>query len=239
MGFVKKAVIGIAAIFAIIILVIGYYGFIPGLSGLMGANTPRDLGITYTQDNVERANGKLGVTYAELPPNTPDSGSLVMENYGRISVGFSDTELTALFNDHADNWGNYLMDDIQVRFNPDGTTELSGKIKTGRLRGFAESKGYDVTVLDRPELNYIKSEPSLYIKGDLTIIDGVVSADVEQVQIGRLDLPADQVELVEEFLVYYTQKVADPPNLLINYFDTRNGECDVQAAIPKKVSFAP
>ena len=33
------------------ILTAGYLGFVPGLSTIMGADKPKDLGITYTQDD--------------------------------------------------------------------------------------------------------------------------------------------------------------------------------------------
>ena len=141
MSIVKKAAYGIVGILLIIVLVLGYLGFVPILSGLMGANSPRDLGISYTQEDIDSANGKLGVTYVALPPSTPDANSVIMEGFHPINVVLGDNELTALFNDHADNWGNYPMSDIQVRFNPEGDIELSGVIETGHLKGFADSKG--------------------------------------------------------------------------------------------------
>lgn len=239
MSIIKKAGIGIAVIIAIIVLVIGYYGFIPGLSGLMGANTPRDLGVTYTQEDLDNANRKLGVTYATLPPDTPDSESIVMEGFHGIDEEFTDAEITALFNDHSENWGNYPMDDIQVRFNPDGTMELSGKLMTARLPGFAEAKGYDmIGQLDRPELDYL-SEPTIYLKGDLDVTNGVVSTDITELQVGRLTLNPDQADQLGNFVTNYAQRAIDPPNLQVSNFDIGPNGCDVQASVPSRISMTP
>ncbi|MBT7915308.1 hypothetical protein HN588_15525, partial [Candidatus Bathyarchaeota archaeon] len=152
-----------------------------------------------------------------------------------------DNELTALFNDHADNWGNYPMSDIQVRFNPEGDIELSGVIETGHLKGFADSKGYDEETRRevRPYLNFVMTKPAVYLKGDLDVINGVVTADLQQVQIGRLSISSGQLDLIEDALEYYTQHVVDAPNVEISYFNSGNGGCDVQAIVPSRVSFAP
>ncbi|MBT3285682.1 hypothetical protein HN807_00105 [Candidatus Bathyarchaeota archaeon] len=241
MSIVKKAAYGIVGILLIIVLVLGYLGFVPILSGLMGANSPRDLGISYTQEDIDSANGKLGVTYVALPPSTPDANSVIMEGFHPINVVLGDNELTALFNDHADNWGNYPMSDIQVRFNPEGDIELSGVIETGHLKGFADSKGYDEETRRevRPYLNFVMTKPAVYLKGDLDVINGVVTADLQQVQIGRLSISSGQLDLIEDALEYYTQHVVDAPNVEISYFNSGNGGCDVQAIVPSRVSFAP
>jgi len=241
MGIIKKAAYGIVGIILVVVLVLGYFGFVPLLSGLMGANTPRDLGVTYTQEDVDSANGKLGVSYVALPSGTPDSGSLIMEGFHNVGTGLTESELTGLFNDHAEQWGNYPMSEIQIRFNPEGDIEMSGRIETGHIRGFADSKGYDEETRSqvRPYLNLVRSKPAVYLRGDLDVINGVVTADLQEVQIGRISISAGQLSLVEDALEAYTQLVIEAPNLEISYFKSGNGGCDVQALVPSRVSFAP
>jgi len=41
-----------------IVLVLGYLGFIPGLSSLFGSDKARDLGVDYTEQNYQEARAK-------------------------------------------------------------------------------------------------------------------------------------------------------------------------------------
>jgi len=58
----KKVLFFLLIIFLLIvfgiIFVLAYLGYIPGLSKLLGAETPRDLGITYTEADKTAARAK-------------------------------------------------------------------------------------------------------------------------------------------------------------------------------------
>ncbi len=241
MGLIKKIMYSSLSIVLIIVLILGYFGFVPGLSNIMGANTPKDLGVTYTQEDIDSVNAKLGVTYTELPPGTPDSQSLVMSNYQPTSGDFTDNELTALFNDHSELWGNYPMSDIQVKINDDGTVEMSGVIEMGHLKGFADSKGYDEETRSeiRPYLQYITTNPAIYVKGNLNIVNGVVSSDVETFQIGRLTIDGGQLSELSYAVEAYTSEIIGPPRLEINNVSFQNGRCAMEGIVPKQVAFSP
>lgn len=241
MGLLKKTMYGALGIVLVIVLILGYFGFIPILSNLMGANNPKDLGITYTQEDIDSVNEKLGVTYTELPPDTPDAESLIMSDYRPTSGSFTDNELTALFNEHSELWGNYPMSDIQVKISDDGGVELSGVIEIGRLKGFADSKGYDEETRReiRPYLRYITTKPAIYIKGNLSIVDGVVSSDVESFQIGRLTIGSGQLSQLDYALEAYASHIIGPPRLVIRNVSFQNGQSTVEGDIPKQVAFSP
>ena len=55
-------ILGVIAVLIIILAVasLGYLGFVPGISNIMGANSPRDLGVKYTSEDLQRARSKLG-----------------------------------------------------------------------------------------------------------------------------------------------------------------------------------
>jgi len=46
MKFLKGLAIAIGALVIIAVLVLGYLGFVPGVSNIFGSNKPRDLGVT-------------------------------------------------------------------------------------------------------------------------------------------------------------------------------------------------
>jgi len=241
MSLTKKIMYGSLGIVLVIVLVLGYFGFIPVLSNLMGANKPKDLGVTYTQEDIDSVNGRLGVTYTELPPGTPDAQSLIMSDYRPTSGEFTDRELTALFNEHSELWGNYPMSDIQVKIGDDGGVEMSGVIEIGRLKGFADSKGYDEESRRavRPYLRLITTKLVIYVKGDLNIVNGVVSSEVETFKIGRLSIGGGQLSQLDYALETYIRNIIGSPRLVIRNASFDNGQVAMEGVIPKQVAFSP
>jgi hypothetical protein len=46
MKFILGILFGILAVVVVLVLVAGYFGFVPGISNIFGSNKPVDLGIT-------------------------------------------------------------------------------------------------------------------------------------------------------------------------------------------------
>ena len=241
MSLIKKIMFSSLGIVLVIVLVLGYFGFIPVISNLMGANNPQDLGVTYTQEDIDSVNSKLGVTYTELPPGTPDAQSLIMSDYRPTSGSFTDNELTALFNQHSEQWGNYPMSNIQVKISDDGGVEMSGVIEMGRLKGFADSKGYDEETRReiRPYLRYITSNPAIYVKGNFNIVNGGVSSQVEAFKVGRLTIGSGQLLELNYVLEDYITEIIGSPRLVIRNVSFQNGQSTIEGDIPKQVAFSP
>lgn len=78
--------IGIAAVIVagVLTLGLGYYGFVPGLSTLLGSAKPRDLKVEPTPQDLESARAKTGIAFGELPKGLPAAVSL--EFSGRKDV---------------------------------------------------------------------------------------------------------------------------------------------------------
>lgn len=51
MNLVKILAVGFIGIIVVAVLVLGYFGFVPGVSDLMGTNKPRNLGVSYSEVN--------------------------------------------------------------------------------------------------------------------------------------------------------------------------------------------
>ena len=56
------------------VLFLGYIGMIPGLASILGSDKPRDLGIQYTQADLDSAQSKLKQTTIEI-------GTASLENF--------------------------------------------------------------------------------------------------------------------------------------------------------------
>ncbi|MEK6954769.1 MAG: hypothetical protein AABX01_07185 [Candidatus Micrarchaeota archaeon] len=114
----------------VVILFLGYMGFIPGLSDLMGSG-PVNLGIKYTdadyQSAIAKVPGHVAKTteFACFTCNYKSSGNVPVNN------SFTDEELTALAN-HLNSKKGPLKN-IQIRLNGDGSIEMSARGSDGLI----------------------------------------------------------------------------------------------------------
>lgn len=65
---------GILIIILIPILVVGFFGFMPGVSSLLGTNKPKNLGVTYTAADYASYQQKTGAQFLDNA-NAPQSSS--------------------------------------------------------------------------------------------------------------------------------------------------------------------
>src|SRR5450756_747130 len=63
---------------AVVVLGLGYLGFIPVVAGVFGSDKPRDLGVKATAADLQSANGNTGVKLTELPPSSSPQGSCLL-----------------------------------------------------------------------------------------------------------------------------------------------------------------
>ncbi len=159
----------LAAVIVIALAVVGvaaYMGFVPLLSGVIGANKPKDLNVPYTQKDYESVVGKAQVQITQ--PEYICVGCEV-ETSGRqpVDATFTEAEVTALLNAQNQKYGE--LKNIQVKFNADGTVELTGLI----------SRNAGVPI-------YLKAIPKVAPGGKLDLT-------VESVEIARMPVPASML----------------------------------------------
>jgi hypothetical protein len=236
----KRLLTGLLITVVIVVLVLGYFGFVPVISNIMGANTPRDLGVTPTLTALSSVNAKLGVTYSTLPASATGTASLSESGSQQISVQLTSAEVTSLINDHASRWKYYPITDVQVKINPDNTIELSGVLRVDRWSGYADAIELPESVRSqvRPYLGYVQTNPAIYMKGTLTL-QGYAQISTSELDIGRVPVPADQVNQYDGVLEYFTQDVSNLYQLQINQLYASGGTLVVTGTIPTSVALAP
>ena len=236
----KRLLTGLTVTVIIAALVLGYFGFIPVVSDLMGSNTPRDLGVQATSTSIASVNAKLGVSYSVLPANAEGAASLSETGSQPVSVALSSEEVTALINDHASKWKYYPVDDVQVRINPDNTIELSGVLRVDRWSGYADAIALPESVRAeiRPYLGYVRTNPAIYMKGTITL-QGYAQMSTSELAIGRVPVPADQVNQYDGILEYFAQDVTNLYQIHLSQVYASGGQLVIVGTIPTNVALAP
>jgi hypothetical protein len=234
-------IIGFVAIVVVVILVAGYFGFVPGISNIFGSNKPVNLGTTYTAQDYKSAIAKSGVQFL----NNADTLSLnkSQKTYGpakAVNVDFTPAETLALLNDKA-HAPDFPVKDWQLRVNPDGTAEVSAVVMMDKINNYSTAHGINngdlQQVLDIiKKAGIVEKEVPFYVKGNATVSNGQLSFDATSVKIGRLPISADVVNSHESDIIniFNTHK-NDVPGFSVKNASIVNGKIHFDGTLPSSV----
>lgn len=182
----KIILIVVGVLVLVTILFLGFLGYIPGLSNLLGANKPRDLGIRYTKADFDFARAKSQIEYTILPANTPDNLSIQSSGTRPVNTSWDSKEISSLLNDRP--WKYWPMKNVQLKINNDGTLEMSGNLIRDRLKGCGAGIGAPAVVADKAA-TLLPASPAFYIKAKPTLVDNKVGAfDIQSVTLGKMPI---------------------------------------------------
>jgi hypothetical protein len=238
----KKFLLGLL-IFIVVILVVavgvgGYLGIVPGVSSLFGANKPKNLGVTFTSQDLTNAEAKAGTQIVTLAPNLPPSQSISFTGQKNVNTTFTEGEFNAWMNN---SWDDALLG-CQLRINSDGTAEFSGVLHTDHIQAFEEALGIPVTDMSviNKYVRFIKGNPAVYIKGTGSVVNGQINLDVQQMKVGNLSVPASIIQDNEGSLISFMQNMIDKiPGLSINNAGFVNGQVKFEGTLPAVASVSP
>jgi len=199
MNKVTKILLIIVGVILVIALILGaiaaYFGVIPGLSGLFGANKPRDLGVRYSQADftsyLTKTNTQIfDYSAAPVPPTRP-TDTIIYTDPEPKNVTISDAEMSARVS--YSKWENLPLKNVQIKAG-DGTVEISGTVITSRLKSFAQiavADQYSSSDIDAALgwLGLAGDNPAVYLKTKAIVKNNVVDIQVQSAQLNRLSLP--------------------------------------------------
>ena len=170
---------------------LGSLGYIPGLAGIMGANKPKSLGVTYTESDFNSARSKSQIIYGMLPDSTPIEQSIQRIGKRQAKISLTSAEATALLNNRP--WKYWPVKDVQLKINEDGSAELSCVVIKEKLRGFAIANGIPANAVDIG-LKFIPPDPAVYLKATTSLANNKVDQfDIQTVNLGKISLPVDKL----------------------------------------------
>jgi len=200
---------------------------------------PKDLGVRYTQEDVNSVNKKLGIEYNTIEAYKTPSESIKISGTKNVSTKINQREITALLAEHSKNWEYSPLANTQVRINSDNTIEVSGKLNSGKLKGYAEATDLPEQYKKAIEENADKLpvSPSIYIKTELSVKDGKVSEDVKEVKIGPVSLDAQWFDDNQGFVSELLEDRMKQAGINADSLSFENGEMELDGTIPESISF--
>ena len=225
----KITLIIISVIVISIILFIGFLGYIPGFSTILGANKPRDLGIKFTENDKTSARAKSQLIYGILPDNNSPEMSIRRSGSRKINTTFNSAELTSLMNNRP--WKYWPIEKVQLRINADGSAELSGVVINEKLKGYAAAIGVPAKASEIIT-KFLPKNPAFYVKAKTSLTENKVSEfDVQSVYLGKIPLPVNTLlakfapELIKsvfaEDFVSELSKYEGKKEAIINFINER------------------
>jgi hypothetical protein len=170
-------------------------GFIPGVSELLGATKPKDLGVTYTELDFESYMAKTGSTVEIIDSAASPQESIafsVPRDYQQVA--FTQAEITARVN-HI-QWSYTPIRDVQVRFDSDGAIEMSGVLVMDNIISFLNASGYEVSQEDINKairrIDIIPVDPAIYLKMVPVVVNNTATITIEAFELGRFSVNVDQ-----------------------------------------------
>jgi hypothetical protein len=229
------------------VFALGMMGFIPGLSSILGADKPRDLGVKYTTADLSSVRSKSQIEYATLPPSNSPLQTRQFIGAREITGEFSSAEITATLNNQ--NWVHWPYKNVQIKFNADGSGEISGILIKNKLPGYAAAIGIPTEALTFV-MKYLPTDPVFYVKMKATLENNKVGIfEPQSLQIGRITLPLGMIlSLNNQKIIKLTfaqdlgemsqelGKVQNKRSLIINFINTRLSS-DFGSFFANKASF--
>ncbi len=224
-------IIGLLLLLLILItvLALGYLGFIPGLSSLLGSDRPRDLGVHHTEKDLQSAQVKLKQTFTD-PTGDP------FQQYKSAPGHKVDTTLTQEeYAAHIERI--HPVSDVQVKLSGN-SFEISGRVDKARIPQFVRTWGLtgtsDKEVLDTIN-KYYPGDPIFYIAGTGGAKNNTLDMNLTKAELGRLPVSTDQAK---EALKIYTETLfKQVPGFSVEDSTIENGQLKFKgsavSAVPK------
>jgi hypothetical protein len=166
---------------------LGYLGFVPGLSSILGTDKPKNLGIKYNQADLKSVRSKSQLEYKVLPDNPSPALTRQFTGKRNVTAQFTSAEITATMNNQP--WKYWPYKDVQVKFNSDGSGEISGIFLKDRLIGYGSAINAPSEAIQFAT-KFLPSNPVFYIKLKASLVNNKIDVFKPQAfEIGRMPMP--------------------------------------------------
>lgn len=221
------------------VLVLGYLGFVPGLSSLFGSDKPRDLGVVYTSEDYSAAHAKTGVEISSLYGVISDKGSLVLDGSHPANLTLSSQELTAVINNNSGNWKYFPVSNVQVKIGENGSAEMSGVLHFDRLAGYAAATGANYADI-KTAMDALKILPDalpFYIAAAPTVTNNTASMNISKVEFGRFPVPSNYfTDYAGPINGFFTQQLNAFPGFSAKSASFNGGKLNFDGTLSNKVT---
>lgn len=225
--FLKIFLCVILIIILLIIGVLGYFGFIPGVSSLFGSDKPRDLGVRYTKEDLAKVQTKLG--QAVVTPASDPYEQMKSAKGHPVDTLLTQEEYSA----HVERV--HPVSNVQIKLTGD-SFQMSGRIDKARIPQFLRTWGLkgvsDKDILDAVN-KYLPVDPIFYLSGSGSVKDNKMTFNIKNAELGRLPVPPDQAKVILEG--YSEMFFNQIPGFSVSESNVVNGQLHFKGSVVEEI----
>ncbi|PIY69155.1 hypothetical protein COY90_02100 [Candidatus Roizmanbacteria bacterium CG_4_10_14_0_8_um_filter_39_9] len=213
------------------LLIAGYFGFVPVLSSIMGADKPKDLGIKVTTQNYKEGLKKLGMK-VETKKTLPGSAMQKHTGSHMVDAVFTQEEITAMSKRRRPDFPFF---NPQIKINPDNSFEVSTIFKIDAAITYLTRMGISQEKIDSAfsTMNLPKMNFPLYLKSTGSITNNEINTRIQSLQVGRFSVPHAMVAKYNSiFDTVLTEVMKQDMNSNIISLTINDGKVYVKGAYP-------
>lgn len=219
----------------IILLIIGvllYVGIIPGVA------KPVDLGSKNDPALFAAFNTVHGMK-TEIPNGVvPESRLAEFSGQTILNTDISADEITSILAAWKARSPKLPVRNVQVRFNNDGTGEISGILEVKTAINIAKTLGYNDNDIEEGKkyIKYSTSDIPFYAKGTGGVINNNVSLNPSNFKIGNINVPTEITEKVAPIVSDAIEKrINQVGTIQVRSIDFSKGKLHFDGTIPDTV----
>lgn len=238
----KGCLIALISVVVVIALIIGaLFLFLPGFL------RASDLKVKHTESDYLSALDKLGYSKDESPDS--GAGSDYSIQYGAthpLDTTLTSEEITAFLSFNRPPY--YAMKNVQVKFNPDGTIEASGKLDLEyMLAEILRGKYSKDDIFGRfPMIKLLPNNLNFYLDFEGDVIENKTeNIMVHSVKIQGISLPGsivksdDAINFIEDFTDEYIERMNSKSGIYFEHLGNEDGELTFIGIMPDSVERFP
>lgn len=189
----KKWIIWLSVIAVVLIgiyFVAGYFlGNLPIASKLLGTNKAKDLGVAISVQSAQK-----GLQALHAPLTTADLTAISQnpKSYTTVKTTLTDEQASSLL--AIGDIPNFPFRNTQLKFGDGGKVQASGMLDITKLQAALDEVGASGETVDKI-MNIAKAAKYMpfYMEGTMSVTNNRVTTAVDQLQMGRINLPNDWV----------------------------------------------
>lgn len=232
----KKLILFLLILILIPVAILAYLGFVPGISSVLAK--PKDLGVKADPALFESFNQKHQMKN-ELPGGVvPSSRQAEFSGSTKLDVTMSSAEITSVLSAWKKRSPSLPIRDVQVRFNPDGTGEISGILEIKTAISIAKSLGYSDADIEKGKsyAQYVSGDLPFYVKGVGGVTNNQIMLNPSTFELGRVTVPssitAPAAKVVEDVI---ERRIKQVGGINIESLTMNNGSLQIKGVVPDTV----
>lgn len=186
----KKIILFFVIVLLLAVGTLTYLGLVPQLSKYVVK--PKDLGITADPTFITTYEPKIHFRN-ELPSGVVPTGREgVFSGTTKVDEKLTSVEASSILSEWKHRSPSLPIRDVQVRFNPDGSSEISGILEIDTAVSLAKNLGYSDEDIDTAKsyAKYVSGDLPFYVKGTAGVKNNQVTISPSSFELGRVGIPS-------------------------------------------------